>query len=41
MKFIDEFRTDQRMAPIPPSVLTSELRDTLNCIRSAKDDFTN
>ena len=41
VKFIDEFCNDQRMAPIPPSVLTSELRDTLNCIRSAKDDFTN
>jgi broad specificity phosphatase PhoE len=41
VKFIDEFRTDQRMAPIPPSVLTSELRDTLNCIRSAKDDFAD
>lgn len=41
VKFIDEFCTDQRMAPIPPSVLTSELRDTLNCIRSAKGDFTD
>lgn len=41
VKFIDEFFTDQGLAPIPPSVLTSELRDTLNCIRSAKNVFTD
>lgn len=40
VKFIDEFCTDQRMAPIPPGVMTRERREILSGIRSAKDDFT-
>lgn len=41
MKFIDEFCTDQRMAPIPPGVMTRERREIRNGIRSAKNDFTD
>lgn len=39
-KFIDEFCTDQGVAPIPTNVMTSERREILSGIRSAKDDFT-
>jgi hypothetical protein len=41
VKFIDEFCTDHRMAPIPPGVMIRERREILNGIRSAKDDFTD
>jgi broad specificity phosphatase PhoE len=41
VKFIDEFCTDQRMAPIPPGVMIRERCEILNGIRSAKDDFTD
>ena len=40
VRFIDEFCTDHRMAPIPPGVMTRERREILNGIRSVKDDFT-
>lgn len=40
VKFIDEFCTDHRIAPIPPGVTTREQREILSGIRSAKDGFT-
>jgi hypothetical protein len=38
VKFIDEFCTNQGMAPIPPGVMTRERRDTLKTIRTEPND---
>lgn len=38
VKFIDEFCTDQGMAPIPPTVMTRERSDSLEAIRTRADD---
>jgi broad specificity phosphatase PhoE len=38
VKFIDEFCTDQVMAPIPPGVMTGERRDSLKTIRTERND---
>jgi broad specificity phosphatase PhoE len=39
VKFIDEFCSDQDMAPIPPTVMTREPRDSLEAIRNRPDDI--
>ena len=39
VKFIDEFCSDQDMAPIPPTVMTRERRDSLEAIRNRPDDI--
>jgi len=38
VKFIDEFCTDQGMAPIPLAVMTRERSDSLEAIRASADD---
>ena len=38
VKFIDEFCTDQGVAPIPPNVMTRERWDSLQVIRTEPDD---
>jgi hypothetical protein len=39
VKFIDEFCTDQGMAPVPPTVMTRERRDLPKAIRTRPDDI--
>lgn len=38
VKFIDEFCTDQGMAPISLTVMTRERSDSLEAIRTSADD---
>jgi hypothetical protein len=39
VKFIDEFCTDQDVAPIPPTVMTRERRESIAAIRTRSDDI--